>query len=602
MTIRCSLTLLPLAALVLGACVDPGMRDSSVEDSSADSEAADAVVDDTFSGPPICRDATSSSPGRRQVQLRRSAKGDWAVALERTASYLELSVASPGPGDAGAVFDFRGFDQEVAGFVLSTRALSSVEAEVTKLLARLDGHGRRVHELGRELFRTHDGYHAIRVTVDIKYSKATRVPTVRNELAAATLGKLSTDLGQLPSTYGWPVDDLVARILVVKRFEPRKDPYGRTVLDGNGYLLDSGDQSKWRLVVMGAVASSKSYADRAKKTGLLLDDHTDGGALARTAGQLARGCDRGETGARPAADIIWVMDESGSMSDSRQDAPINANRFFSQALLSGLDFRMGVTNVCNPKGTYKQAVGKFCSRITSRTRDDGGEDRFLLPDEQAVFWSCVKNPPGYEGGSEYGLVNAGAAVTGHLPRAAGDLTRIRTGAALVVIVYTDEYPESLAQVIGYQNTSRCGLDLSTQAKVDHAVQPYIDLFTGTKTPGSKAQLHVYGGVCQNACMAHMAHGYKEVIKATGGVLANVCKRDMTTVNQAIIDGLMGTYPLGLSHVPIASSLAVSLNGKALARSRATGFDFRRDKNVVTLVNVAYRKGDQIAAAYWRWRE
>ena len=62
------------------------------------------------------------------------------------------------------------------------------------------------------------------------------------------------------------------------------------------------------------------------------------------------------------------------------------------------DFRMGVTNVIPQK--TQTGYAKFCSRISSNKSDSGGTDRFLLPSEQTIFASCIKNPPGYEGGSE----------------------------------------------------------------------------------------------------------------------------------------------------------------------------------------------------------
>ena len=138
----------------------------------------------------------------------------------------------------------------------------------------------------------------------------------------------------------------------------------------------------------------------------MVDDLSNGTSLARASDKVFNECDVGTITSLPVADIIWVIDESGSMSDNRTDIVNNANNFFSRALSSGLDFRMGVTNVCSPTGSYKSSVGNFCSTVSTNTSDLGGADRFLLPSEQTIFSACIKNPPGYEGGSEYGMVNA----------------------------------------------------------------------------------------------------------------------------------------------------------------------------------------------------
>jgi hypothetical protein len=305
--------------------------------------------------------------------------------------------------------------------------------------------------------------------------------------------------------------------------------------------------------------------------------------------------------ALPVADIIWVVDESGSMDDDRQNIVNNANNFFSRALSSGLDFRMCVTNVVQPNGSYKAALGKCCSRISTNSTDDGGVDRFLLPSEQSIFSACVKNPPGYEGYAEYGLVNAKEAVTRHLPRAASDPSKIRPDAKLVIIVATDEYPESLASVIGSANKSVATLPAATQSSVDAALQPYLALFTGATDPEAAAMFHVIGGVSNNSCNAYMAHGYKELAQQLGGQVGDVCQKDLGNTLQVIIDSVVGSAsPVKLEYVPISASLAVALDAVAIERGRDNGFDYRSANNALVFINVKYKKGSEVVASYKRW--
>ena len=71
------------------------------------------------------------------------------------------------------------------------------------------------------------------------------------------------------------------------------------------------------------------------------------------------------------ADIIWIVDESGSVNDDRQRIVDNASVFFDKAIAAGLDFRIGVSDM-NDTGPGGQP-GIFA------TRQSGGTgDRWLL--------------------------------------------------------------------------------------------------------------------------------------------------------------------------------------------------------------------------------
>jgi len=559
----------------------------------------------------ICRDATEDNPqGRKAVQLRKNVTGEWHIALETTAKYGELKITSAGAKEAAGVVDEDDIQAEVAGFVISRDTVKdSVQDELTEILQAIDakvpgGSGTVSQRASGTQVKSHDRYDSIQGTIlDVTLSTASNVSTVRNELIGVLMGKQMAELGNLPSPYGSSHTELVIRFVTVKRVEFEKDAKGNLVKDAKGYPVDSGDKSKWRLMVMGAVAAKANYQDPARVTGFIVDDLSSGTALATSTDTVNNECDVGTITSLPVADIIWVVDESGSMDDNRQDIVNNANNFFSRALSSGLDFRMGVTNVCSPNGSYKAAVGKFCSKVSSDPYDDGGVDRFLLPSEQTVFSSCIDNPTGYEGASEYGLVNAKAAVTKHLPRASGDPSKIRPEAKLVIIVATDEIPESLYSAIGYSNYDVCTLDATTQGKVNQGIQPYLSLFQGVTDPEGIAMFHVIGGVCNNSCYADVAHGYKELAQQLGGQIGDVCQKDLGNTLQVIIDSIVGeASPVQLEYVPISSSLAVAMDGTEIKRSRTNGFDYRSSKNTLVFINVQYKKGSEVIASYKRWEK
>jgi len=64
--------------------------------------------------------------------------------------------------------------------------------------------------------------------------------------------------------------------------------------------------------------------------------------------------------------------------------------------------------------------------------------------------------------------------------------------------------------------------------------------------------------------------------------------------------LRNTSPIKLDYVPISASLAVMLDGAEIKRSWTFGFDYRASANALVLINVKYKKGSEVVAAYKRW--
>ena len=554
----------------------------------------------------ICRDATEDKPqGRKAVQVRYDTTGDWRIAIEKSGKYGPTTISGASSKMRAAVVDHSKSTEEASGFIISRTSTDNVQNELTTLIKAIQAAGLgtvTVRASGTQA-KSHDKYDSVQATIlDLKATSGNNVSTVRNQVMAALLGKTMADLSNLPSPYGSSASEFVIRFTTVKRFAFKKDSSNKLVLDAKGNPQDSGDKTKWRLLVMGGVATKTAYITPTMRSGFIVDDLSNGTSLAVSKDTVENECDVGKITSLPVADIIWVIDESGSMSDDRQNIVNNANNFFSRALSSGLDFRMGVTNVCNPSGSHKYAVGKFCSKISTSTSDNGGTDRFLLPSEQAIFGACIKNPPGYEGGSEYGLVNAEKAVKKHLPRASNAPDKIRNNATLVIIVATDEFPQSISSLIGYSHAKTCKLPASNQTAVDSALQKYMSLFTGVTDPEAAAMFHVIGGVCNGSCSAQIAHGYKELAQKLGGQTADICQKNLGSSLQTIIDSITGkASPIILDYVPISLSLAVAMDAIEVKRSRTNGFDYRSATNSLVFINVKYKKGSEVIASYKRWK-
>ena len=284
----------------------------------------------------------------------------------------------------------------------------------------------------------------------------------------------------------------------------------------------------------------------------------------------------------------------------------NSTEFFKRAVAMGLDFRMGVTNVIPspPPASPQTGYAKFCSRISSNKSDSGGVDRFILPSEEAIFTSCIYNPPGYTNGTgpgEHGLFNARDALKGHLPAAPNDQSKFRTGVPIIIVVLTDQIAQYVRVSAG-SHTNTCTLPASNQAALNKEIQPLVDLFTGVLDPEATiSKFLVLGGVCNNTCRAMIAHGYRDLVKIIGGMEADVCQKNLSATMQAFLDTIVASAsPFKLNYVPISSSLATSVDGNVVTRSRWTGFDYNINSNTIVFINVKYQKGSVVFSSYKRW--
>ncbi len=252
----------------------------------------------------------------------------------------------------------------------------------------------------------------------------------------------------------------------------------------------------------------------------------------------------------PQADVLFVIDNSGSMSEEQSSLGNNLASFLQFAQQQNIDFHIGVTTTdVDSSG----ARGRFVSGPNNQVN---GMPRVLDPQTPnliTVFRSFVNQ--GTNGsGSERGLEAAYLALSDPLINThnAGFL---RTDAALAVIVVSDEEDYSNRQVTFYDNFFR-----------------NIKGFGNSSMFSFSAVVGIQPGGCNGSGgSADYGARYVQTANTTGGVVESICAANwgQTLANIGLNSfGLRRQFTLSSQPVPV--TIAVTVNGQPVPSTGAGG--------------------------------
>ncbi len=541
---------------------------------------------DAVRGTFICRDDAAALPGgRKELQQRRDSAGEWKMALEQHGLYAKLKIAGAGPKMAAAVIDHDGADEQVAGFVISRdTAESGIQGDISAVLTALKaaGAGPLVVRASGTQGKNHEKYDQVEGTL-IELNLPAGGPLLseaRDRVVAGLLGKSLGSLGGRPASWGAMTGTLVLRFATVRRFAFKKTSSGSLVTDSNGNPVDSGDKQRRRVLIMGGVTAKGYYQDPSRRSAILLDDLSNGTALASLNSSFADGCQVTRIRPPASADYIWAVDGSASMKAHLPGLVTNAGNWFDRALNSGLDFRVTVPGCVPP-----------------------GRDRFLDKTEKKAFLNCLASTPAVP----LSLARIRQAVQERLPRSFSDPARIYPWATLVIMAVTDSMaPELSALYSASSSDPACAWppdhDQPMARAFEGVLAPHKELYYGRLDPEATAMFNVIGGVCGSSCGAKVARGYGRLSRTLGGQHLDICQQNLSNGLQITIDTIgSGCGPwFKLDHIPISASIAVGLNGMKLQRSRTKGFDYRLNGNSLVFINVDPGQKREVIVSYKRW--
>jgi len=273
-------------------------------------------------------------------------------------------------------------------------------------------------------------------------------------------------------------------------------------------------------------------------------------------------------------DILWIIDDSGSMTNERHTLVGNFDRFVQELLTLRVDFQMGVTSVVFSDGGKLRGATKIITNMTPNPREVF-EANTTFPDSRSRW--------------EQGLRMTQFALTAPLTQPGQpNAGLIRPNAALAVIVVTNE-------------------DDSSFGTTDY----YARVFRGLKGQGNEnlVSFSIIGGTLPNGCVSPGESGlygstsdpavrYAEVATKTGGIIGSICDASFETTLVRIaqaLNTLKRVFPLTL---PPAGLVVVTVNGVNIPQDTVNGWTYRADTNsIYFLGNYVPPPGAEVRLTY-----
>ena len=256
-------------------------------------------------------------------------------------------------------------------------------------------------------------------------------------------------------------------------------------------------------------------------------------------------------------DILWVIDDSGSMANQRKTLVGNFDRFLVELQKLNVSWHMGVTTTNSLDSGKLRGATKVITSVS--------------PNPKALFEANTTFPSS-RARWEQGLRMAQFAVTGaNVAPGGANAGFLRPNAALALIVVTDEDDGSVGPV-----------------------EYFVRTFRGVKGPGNEnlVSFSTIAGTTPNGCtppddvqylgsLADPAFRYTSVSTKTGGVIGSICDKSFETTLVQIaqaLNTLRRVFPLTLK--PSTGSLSVTVNGVAVSEGVVNGWQYRADTNSI----------------------
>ncbi|MBK9294021.1 MAG: hypothetical protein IPM57_06185 [Oligoflexia bacterium] len=284
-------------------------------------------------------------------------------------------------------------------------------------------------------------------------------------------------------------------------------------------------------------------------------------------------------------DILWVIDNSGSMQPYQDNLTANFNAFISGFVNKGYDFKIAVTGTDAFRGDSSLSGYSNNWANYARFRDGyfSNSGIFVIlpttPNIQNVFLTNARL--GTNGsGDERAFSSFRTSLNSNL-----NSGFLRPNSFLAIIILSDEDDFS-----GNGRCLNCGTYHNYNASTLDSVQSYVD-YLDQKTNSSGAtkrytvsSISVIDQQCYNQNAAYgsiIGTRYMQLTQATGGVSGSICDSSYAGVldqMQSQIAELSTQFYL--NRVPIVSTIVVIVNGVTIANDVNNGWTYNAEANSI----------------------
>lgn len=258
-----------------------------------------------------------------------------------------------------------------------------------------------------------------------------------------------------------------------------------------------------------------------------------------------------------AVDILWVIDNSGSMGNEQDDLANNFNLFIQDFITRGIDFKMAITTT-DGRSSYAGVMRGDTNQLTDEAAANN-EAQFIQN-----FQNWIRVGTGGSG-TEMGLYGSQRFFERYSSWA-------RSNAYLAVVYVSDEQDQSNGTVQSYVDALRA---LKSNAGY---IKPYS--IVTTENPGSQESLGTR---------------YVELTNGMNGVVADIHQPFYDTLRDfgGSILNLLDSFPL--SSAPIDNQIRITLNGQELT----SGWTYDAQNRVVRFDPTQIPDAGSIVIAYYR---
>lgn len=278
-------------------------------------------------------------------------------------------------------------------------------------------------------------------------------------------------------------------------------------------------------------------------------------------------------------DILWVVDNSGSMATSQSNVAANFRSFIQRIEALNYDFHIGVIGTDAYKTIYN-------STSTLSNLRDGGATKsgvFVLdkdtPNLENTFITNVTL--GVSGtGDERAFQSIKAGLND-----ADNIAFRRDDAFLAIIILSDEDDFS------HNTSSSCSGNYNCSDSL-HTVQTYVDFLdqktnyvAGTPRNYSVSAITILDNACATTLNSdgwarYIGKRYVEIVEATGGTKGSLCG-DFGSTLELISDSILAASSVfQLDREPIVGTIDVSVDGRVIPENSTNGWTYNAVNNTI----------------------